>query len=136
MLTVWAACWVSGKWRSGRDAAALCRPPPAAAGTDRLRPHPPARRPRMRRDEARREPPLPCSYASAPPGAAPRRPRAPPPPTPCGGRGQGALALQVRAGGEGRVARSADAETRRRVEAETRCVALVAAGVAAPAGAY
>jgi len=41
--------------------------------------------------------------------------------------GQGALALQVRAGEEGRVARSADAETRRRVEAETRCVALVAA---------
>lgn len=50
--------------------------------------------------------------------------------------GQGALALQVRAGEEGRVARADDRETRRRVEAETRCVALVAAGVAAPAGAY
>ncbi len=50
--------------------------------------------------------------------------------------GQGALALQVRAGEEGRVARADDAETRRRVEAETRCAALVAAGIAAPAGAH
>ncbi len=50
--------------------------------------------------------------------------------------GQGALALQVRAGEEGRVAGADDAETRRRVEAETRCAALVAAGVAVPVGAY
>ncbi len=50
--------------------------------------------------------------------------------------GQGALALQVRAGEEERVAGADDRETRRRVEAEIRCVALVAAGVPAPAGAY
>ena len=40
--------------------------------------------------------------------------------------GQGALALQVRAGEEELVARADDAETRRRVEAERRCVALSA----------
>ena len=38
--------------------------------------------------------------------------------------GQGALALQVRAGEEELVARVDDAETRERVEAERRCVAL------------
>ena len=50
--------------------------------------------------------------------------------------GQGALALQVRVGEEARVARADDGETRRRVEAETRCVALVGACVAAPVGAH
>lgn len=50
--------------------------------------------------------------------------------------GQGALALQVRAGEEGRVAGVDDPETRRRVEAETRCATLVAAGLAAPVGAH
>ncbi len=50
--------------------------------------------------------------------------------------GQGALVLQVRAGEEGLVAGADDRETRRRVEAELRCAALVAAGVPAPVGAY
>lgn len=50
--------------------------------------------------------------------------------------GQGALALQVRAGEEGVVARADDPATRQRVEAERRCAALVAAVVSAPVGAY
>jgi hydroxymethylbilane synthase len=49
---------------------------------------------------------------------------------------QGALALQVRAGEEERVAHADDAETRRRVEAERRCVATIGAGCLAPVGAY
>jgi len=50
--------------------------------------------------------------------------------------GQGALALQVRAGEEELVARADDAETRRRVEAERRCVAAIGAGCLAPVAAY
>jgi hydroxymethylbilane synthase len=50
--------------------------------------------------------------------------------------GQGALALQVRAGEEDLVAVADDAETRRRVEAERRCVALVGGGCLAPVAAY
>jgi hydroxymethylbilane synthase len=50
--------------------------------------------------------------------------------------GQGALALQVRAGEEGLVAPADDAETRRRVEAERRCVALVGGGCLAPVAAH
>ena len=50
--------------------------------------------------------------------------------------GQGALALQVRAGGEELVARADDAETRRRVESERRCVALVGGGCLAPVAAH
>jgi len=50
--------------------------------------------------------------------------------------GQGALALQVRAGEEALVARADDAETRRRVEAERRCVAVIGAGCLAPVAAY
>jgi hydroxymethylbilane synthase len=50
--------------------------------------------------------------------------------------GQGALALQVRAGEEERVAAADDAETRRRVEAERRCVAVVGAGCLAPVAAH
>jgi len=50
--------------------------------------------------------------------------------------GQGALALQVRAGEEELVASVDDAETRRRVEAERRCVALVGGGCLAPVAAY
>jgi hydroxymethylbilane synthase len=49
---------------------------------------------------------------------------------------QGALALQVRAGEAERVAHADDAETRRRVEAERRCVATIGAGCLAPVGAY
>jgi hydroxymethylbilane synthase len=49
---------------------------------------------------------------------------------------QGALALQVRAGEEELVARADDAETRRRVEAERRCVALVGGGCLAPVAAH
>jgi hydroxymethylbilane synthase len=49
---------------------------------------------------------------------------------------QGALALQVRTGEEERVAHADDAETRRRVEAERRCVATIGAGCLAPVGAY
>jgi hydroxymethylbilane synthase len=50
--------------------------------------------------------------------------------------GQGALALQVRAGEEELVGRADDAETRRRVEAERVCVAAVAGGCLAPVAAY
>lgn len=50
--------------------------------------------------------------------------------------GQGALALQVRAGEEALVAAADDLETRRRVEAERRCVAAVGGGCLAPVAAY
>jgi hydroxymethylbilane synthase len=50
--------------------------------------------------------------------------------------GQGALALQVRAGEEEVVAGVDDAETRRRVEAERRCVAAVGGGCLAPVAAF
>jgi len=50
--------------------------------------------------------------------------------------GQGALAFQVRAGEEELVAAADDAETRRRVEAERRCVALVGGGCLAPVAAH
>jgi hydroxymethylbilane synthase len=50
--------------------------------------------------------------------------------------GQGALALQVRAGKEELVAAADDPETRRRVEAERRCVALVGGGCLAPVAAH
>jgi hydroxymethylbilane synthase len=49
---------------------------------------------------------------------------------------QGALALQVRAGEEGRVAHADHAETRRRVEPERRCVAAIGAGCLAPVAAH
>ena len=50
--------------------------------------------------------------------------------------GQGALALQVRAGEEHLVAAADDAETRRRVEAERACVAAIGGGCLAPVAAY
>ena len=50
--------------------------------------------------------------------------------------GQGALALQVRAGDEHLVAAADDPETRRRVEAERRCVATVGGGCLAPVAAH
>ena len=50
--------------------------------------------------------------------------------------GQGALALQVREGEEELVAAAEDPETRRRVEAERRCIALVGGGCLAPVAAY
>jgi hydroxymethylbilane synthase len=50
--------------------------------------------------------------------------------------GQGALAVQVRAGDEGLVAAADDAETRRRVEAERTCVAIVGGGCLAPVAAH
>jgi hydroxymethylbilane synthase len=49
---------------------------------------------------------------------------------------QGALALQVRAGEEELVASVDDAETRRRVEPERRCVAAIGAGCLAPVAAH
>ena len=49
---------------------------------------------------------------------------------------QGALALQVRAGEEELVAHLDHAETRRRVEPERACVALVGAGCLAPVAAH
>jgi hydroxymethylbilane synthase len=49
---------------------------------------------------------------------------------------QGALALQVRTGEEDLVAHADDGETRRRVEAERACVALVGAGCLAPVAAH
>ena len=50
--------------------------------------------------------------------------------------GQGALALQVRAGEEALVERADDPETRRRVEAERACVAAVGGGCLAPVAAH
>jgi hydroxymethylbilane synthase len=50
--------------------------------------------------------------------------------------GQGALALQVRAGEEDVAAAADHAETRRRVEAERRCVAAIGGGCLAPVAAY
>jgi hydroxymethylbilane synthase len=50
--------------------------------------------------------------------------------------GQGALAIQVRAGEEELVAAADDAETRRRVEAERVCVAVVGGGCLAPVAAH
>jgi hydroxymethylbilane synthase len=50
--------------------------------------------------------------------------------------GQGALALQVRAGEETLVAAADHAETRRRVEAERACVAAVGGGCLAPVAAF
>jgi hydroxymethylbilane synthase len=50
--------------------------------------------------------------------------------------GQGALALQTRAGEEELVARADDAETRRRVEAERACVHAIGAGCLAPVAAH
>jgi hydroxymethylbilane synthase len=50
--------------------------------------------------------------------------------------GQGALAVQVRAGEEEFVSAADDAETRRRVEAERACVAAVGGGCLAPVAAY
>jgi hydroxymethylbilane synthase len=49
---------------------------------------------------------------------------------------QGALALQVRAGEEELVAAADHAETRRRAEAERRCVAAVGGGCLAPVAAH
>jgi hydroxymethylbilane synthase len=50
--------------------------------------------------------------------------------------GQGALALQVRAGEEHLVAAADHAETRRRVEAERACVAVIGGGCLAPVAAH
>jgi hydroxymethylbilane synthase len=50
--------------------------------------------------------------------------------------GQGALALQVRRGEEPVVASADHAETRRRVEAERRCVAQIGGGCLAPVAAH
>jgi hydroxymethylbilane synthase len=50
--------------------------------------------------------------------------------------GQGALAVQVRAGEEALVAAADDPETRRRVEAERACVAAVGGGCLAPVAAH
>jgi len=50
--------------------------------------------------------------------------------------GQGALALQVRAGEESLVERADDAETRRRVESERACLAAVGGGCLAPVAAH
>jgi hydroxymethylbilane synthase len=50
--------------------------------------------------------------------------------------GQGAVAIQVRAGEEELVSAADDAETRRRVEAERACVAAVGGGCLAPVAAY
>jgi hydroxymethylbilane synthase len=50
--------------------------------------------------------------------------------------GQGALAMQVRPGEEELVAVADDPETRRRVEAERQCVAVVGGGCLAPVAAH
>ena len=50
--------------------------------------------------------------------------------------GQGALALQVRAGEEELAARADDPETRRRVEAERACVFAIGGGCLAPVAAH
>jgi hydroxymethylbilane synthase len=50
--------------------------------------------------------------------------------------GQGALALQIRAGDESTVGHADDPETRRRVEAERACVAAIGGGCLAPVAAH
>jgi hydroxymethylbilane synthase len=50
--------------------------------------------------------------------------------------GQGALALQVRAGNDHLVGAADDGETRRRVEAERACVAAIGGGCLAPVAAH
>jgi hydroxymethylbilane synthase len=50
--------------------------------------------------------------------------------------GQGAIALQVRAGEESLAAALDDAETRRRVEAERACVFRIGGGCLAPVAAH
>jgi hydroxymethylbilane synthase len=50
--------------------------------------------------------------------------------------GQGALALQVRAGEEGMVGDANDPETHRRVEAERACLAAIGGGCLAPVAAH
>jgi hydroxymethylbilane synthase len=50
--------------------------------------------------------------------------------------GQGALAIQVRAGEEHLVAHADHGETRRRVEAERGCIAAVGGGCLAPVAAF
>jgi hydroxymethylbilane synthase len=50
--------------------------------------------------------------------------------------GQGALALQVRGGEEDVVADADDPETRRRIDAERRCIAVVGGGCLAPVAAF
>jgi hydroxymethylbilane synthase len=50
--------------------------------------------------------------------------------------GQGALALQVRAGEDHLVGAAGDGETRRRVEAERACVAAIGGGCLAPVAAH
>ena len=50
--------------------------------------------------------------------------------------GQGALAVQVRAGEESLVAAADDSETRRRVEAERACIAAVGGGCLSPVAAH
>lgn len=50
--------------------------------------------------------------------------------------GQGALALQVRAGEEHLVGAADDSETRRRVEAERACIAAIGGGCLSPAAAH
>src|SRR5436190_719315 len=50
--------------------------------------------------------------------------------------GQGALALQVRAGDEELVAETDHSETRRRVEAERACVSAIGGGCLAPVAAH
>src|SRR5437762_11166092 len=50
--------------------------------------------------------------------------------------GQGALALQIRVGEEGLVARADHPETRRRVEAERACVFAIGGGCLAPVAAH
>jgi hydroxymethylbilane synthase len=50
--------------------------------------------------------------------------------------GQGALALQVRVGEEGVVARANDPETQRRVKAERACLAAIGGGCLAPIAAH
>ena len=121
--------------RHGVGAAARAAPRARADAVDRAaarqRRHAAAqaRRARPRRDRARRVRPRPAR--------ARRRDRAALRPDELlPEAGQGALALQVRAGEEELVAAADDAETRRRVEAERRCVAAIGGGCLAPVAAH
>ena len=84
MLTSCGTCSDSGR-RSSRDATGDHRAAAAAAGADRVRPHPPARPPALRR-AAHHDPPL-CCFASAPAAVGSRSPRPSAPPRRCAGRG-------------------------------------------------
>jgi glutamyl-tRNA reductase len=85
MLTPCGTCSVWARRSSSRDPTVPDRAPAAAAGTHRVRAHPPARPPRVRRDPDSLPSPLPCCCASVPAAVGSRSPRPSAPRTRCAG---------------------------------------------------